>query len=582
LTRLEARKAHIGHMDESISKKHQYSGESIDKIATRPRFGLRLKLLVVISVLILSVSSFFAAYFARIMSTNMISNAEEDVETLSNILATSIELGLWARDKSLLKGPALGVCNHSLVRYVAIYDASGEPLVVCRGAALGTPQSTSERRHLPEEVRGELQQSIRRADFHRLVDGVPVHTVYLRITHPQAEPGTEDELSLFGSDDQMATGEVNPDLVRGEGQNAREYVVSGFAEIEASLGWMRAERARIVRSSVIIALAGFCVAVMLNLVLSRKITSPLAELVRGTEKVGEGDLEYRIGLRTNDEIGLLAQSFDKMADQLNESRRQIEEYSRNLERKVAERTAELEASENRFRSVFESSPIGILTADKDGVVTGVNEAYLRVVGGEGARDRIVGKFNLRDAEVFRRAGIEECFTHLFEGYPFDIEAEVTSIFGKELILRYLGVPLFDSLGHVSRAVVMVEDIAERKRAEQALRIKDSAIESSINAIAIAGLDGSMTYVNRSFLLLAGGRQGRDGGRSAARLRRLGGGTGGGEKGRLNVRRPAVSKHGERRGWQTRVHDEFLHGHHRAEARGGRTAEGQECGGRGKP
>jgi len=46
-------------------------------------------------------------------------------------------------------------------------------------------------------------------------------------------------------------------------------------------------------------------------------------------------------------------------------------------------------------------------------------------------------------------------------------------------------------------------IAERKRTEEALRIKDSAIASSINAIAFADLEGNLTYINPSFLKLWG-------------------------------------------------------------------------------
>jgi len=46
---------------------------------------------------------------------------------------------------------------------------------------------------------------------------------------------------------------------------------------------------------------------------------------------------------------------------------------------------------------------------------------------------------------------------------------------------------------------VARDITERKKAEEEMRIKDSAIESSINAVAIASLEGKLTYVNNSFL-----------------------------------------------------------------------------------
>jgi PAS domain S-box-containing protein len=51
--------------------------------------------------------------------------------------------------------------------------------------------------------------------------------------------------------------------------------------------------------------------------------------------------------------------------------------------------------------------------------------------------------------------------------------------------------------------LVIRDITERKRAEEEMRVKDSAIESSINAIALAGLEGNLIYVNPSFLRLWG-------------------------------------------------------------------------------
>ena len=51
--------------------------------------------------------------------------------------------------------------------------------------------------------------------------------------------------------------------------------------------------------------------------------------------------------------------------------------------------------------------------------------------------------------------------------------------------------------------LLVQEIRERKRAEEELRIKDSAITSSINAIAIGNLEGKVKYVNNSFVKLWG-------------------------------------------------------------------------------
>jgi len=57
----------------------------------------------------------------------------------------------------------------------------------------------------------------------------------------------------------------------------------------------------------------------------------------------------------------------------------------------------------------------------------------------------------------------------------------------------------DSEGRTRRVVGVVTDITERHAFLAALRLRDRAIESSQNAVAIADLEGRLTYVNRAFL-----------------------------------------------------------------------------------
>ena len=101
--------------------------------------------------------------------------------------------------------------------------------------------------------------------------------------------------------------------------------------------------------------------------------------------MGKGNLDITVDIKSNDEIGVLASTFNNMAANLKTSRKKIESHSKDLEKEVRKRTKELE-----------------------------------------------------------------------------------------------------------------EEIAVRKQAEEELKIKDQAIASSINAIAIAALDSRLTYVNPSF------------------------------------------------------------------------------------
>lgn len=76
--------------------------------------------------------------------------------------------------------------------------------------------------------------------------------------------------------------------------------------------------------------------VVLGTVISKRLVEPVHLLQIGAERIGEGDLDHRLSITTNDEIEELANEFNQMASQLKES------YT-NLEQRVADRTRELTA-----------------------------------------------------------------------------------------------------------------------------------------------------------------------------------------------------------------------------------------------
>lgn len=101
-------------------------------------------------------------------------------------------------------------------------------------------------------------------------------------------------------------------------------LTEAYAPIYASIG----------RSTflLVILLAG---AVLVSLWLSRRMTVPIQILTQGAKRIGSGDLGLRLAIKTGDELEALGDQFDRMAAHLRES------YA-TLERKVAERTSELE------------------------------------------------------------------------------------------------------------------------------------------------------------------------------------------------------------------------------------------------
>ena len=80
----------------------------------------------------------------------------------------------------------------------------------------------------------------------------------------------------------------------------------------------------------------------------------LGALEHGAQAVGAGDLSYRIGLRRTDELGQVGSAFDSMTASLQAASAALRQANSNLERRVAARTAELEAA-NRDLGAFDFS-----------------------------------------------------------------------------------------------------------------------------------------------------------------------------------------------------------------------------------
>src|SRR5665648_714623 len=134
---------------------------------------------------------------------------------------------------------------------------------------------------------------------------------------------------------------------------------------------------------------------------SRTITRPLRRLHEGTEEITKGNLDYKVGTTSPDEVGQLSRAFDEMTAKLKKSREELEEYSRNLEKKVEERTEELSyinhnlekeiakrkqieeslrISKKEFDSLFRSSPEALVYLDKKGTFLDANLRFCQLFG----------------------------------------------------------------------------------------------------------------------------------------------------------------------------------------------------------
>jgi two-component system nitrogen regulation sensor histidine kinase NtrY len=112
----------------------------------------------------------------------------------------------------------------------------------------------------------------------------------------------------------------------------------------------------------------------LALFLSKLVTRPVAALAEATQEISRGRLDYRVEVNAADEIGDLVRSFNRMAEELESSRHQIDASSRELS--VA--NTALEQRRRHIETILESIPTGVLSLDAGRRITHVNQALLRM------------------------------------------------------------------------------------------------------------------------------------------------------------------------------------------------------------
>jgi signal transduction histidine kinase len=100
--------------------------------------------------------------------------------------------------------------------------------------------------------------------------------------------------------------------------------------------------------TIVIVIAIF-VAAGIGILLATSISNPLGHIVKIIRELEKGNLHTRVNLIANDEIGVLSQSFDKMAHELEKNRSDLEELNRNLEFRVTEKTENLTKAYERLQ-----------------------------------------------------------------------------------------------------------------------------------------------------------------------------------------------------------------------------------------
>ncbi len=116
-------------------------------------------------------------------------------------------------------------------------------------------------------------------------------------------------------------------------------------------------------------------AVWFGVYLAKSLTIPIQELAEATRQVAEGNLDVHLGEKGNDEIGMLIASFNKMTQDLRNNQLALKNTNEELSRS----NFELEQRRRYMEIVLKNVNAGVISVDKQGVLTTVNKSAERLL-----------------------------------------------------------------------------------------------------------------------------------------------------------------------------------------------------------
>jgi signal transduction histidine kinase/CheY-like chemotaxis protein/HPt (histidine-containing phosphotransfer) domain-containing protein len=281
--------------------------------------GLRRKFFLLTSILILVTTA--ASMISAVIRDR--EDSRRELLHLGKVIARTVSgsgaEAFVAGDEAQLRETIRGLESDEDVAYVALLDNEGQ--VLLQGGPVDPFASEP-----PGD--GDATFARVRRERHRRVER------YFEFEHPVFASSSEDEHE----------GEPGSPAASAPG-------LLGWVRVGLKMDRMRGLQIRFVLTMLLTTIPVVLIGLVLAAFMSRRIAVPLRELARVSREISAGSLNHRVEVQSEDEVRDLAVAFNHMIQRLRESRVEIESYREGLERKVAERTEELQQARDEAVSL---------------------------------------------------------------------------------------------------------------------------------------------------------------------------------------------------------------------------------------
>jgi diguanylate cyclase (GGDEF)-like protein/PAS domain S-box-containing protein len=345
---------------------------------------------------------------------------------------------------------------------VLISKSAGWPGVVIAEPIMGEDRS----------IRGLLVVNIGLSSIIRVIDVALVEQhsyVYVVnkagqvIIHSDPLQAKPDALVCDGPAEKALTGETGWLEYQCDGQK----ILAGYSYLpnpgwglvaEQSLVSALAEVYAVQKANVLIIVLAVVLAIVTSLSIARTIAGRIGEISRASLQVSAGDFNTRLTVERSDEIGKLAENFNRMTEQL------------------AQRTADLCVSEEKFRSLVENIHSGVYQAEieENGCFTQVNPAMVQMFG----YPVMVLLLKVPLRELYCDVAEHRYFLDQLQqkGFIRNHECQMRRFNGEAFWCNRSAVKRTDKSSSAQWVDGVIEDITERKQAEAVLHQAKEALE----------------------------------------------------------------------------------------------------------